>query len=225
MEHETLRFSNEVHPNELQSAVQKLNLDPTVDGILIQRPLPISFNESEVVYWIHPEKDVDAFHPLHAGKLSLNLPSLQPCTPAGILALLKHYGVEISGKIACVIGRSSTVGKPIAHLLLNHDATIIHCHSKTRNLESLTQLADIVIVATGKREFINRSHIKDQAVVIDVGIHPDAVTKKVTGDVQYLSITNWASKISPVPGGVGPMTITFLLKNTLQAALNRQARS
>ena len=223
MDHETLQFPSHISPRELRAEIESLNQDSEVDGILLQRPLPPQLTESEVVYWIAPGKDVDAFHPVHVGRLSLKLPSLKPCTPSGIMALLEYYHVEVSGKIACVIGRSALVGKPIAQLLLNHDATVIQCHSKTSQLKELTLLADILIVATGKKEMINDSYIKDQAVVIDVGIHPDSLTGKVTGDVEITSAVRRASKISPVPGGVGPMTITLLLKNTLQAAVERQA--
>lgn len=214
---ETKLFSAETTPEVVFQEVQKLNRDPSVDGILVQRPLPKQFNESEVLLWVNPEKDVDAFHPLNAGKLFLGLPCMKPCTPAGIMALLDYYQISVSGKIVCVVGRSSIVGKPIAALLLQANATVIQCHTKTSSLEQMTRQADIVIAAAGKPHLINQSHLKPGAVVIDVGIHKDK-TGTTIGDVDFESAAEQASAISPVPGGIGPMTIAILFQNTLWAA-------
>ena len=217
MEHETLEFPVQIQPSKLKAAIQELNDNPNVDGILIQRPLPKNFSEQEVQTWIHPSKDVDAFHPENAGRLFLGVDCLTPCTPAGIMEILKHYKANLTGKIACVVGRSSIVGKPIAQLLMQADATIIHCHSKTQNLAHWTKQADVLVVAAGKRHLIKKSHVKEGAIVIDVGIHrgPDG---KVTGDVDFVDASTVASAITPVPGGVGPMTINMLLLNTMKAA-------
>ena len=214
--HQTLKFPGTVSPDEVFAAVQRLNQDPTVDGILIQRPLPQSFNEQPVIYWVHPKKDVDAFHPENIGKLSLGLPTLTSCTPLGIMHLLKHYQIPVAGKTACVIGRSSIVGKPMATLLLQADATVIHCHQKSGDLKRFTLGADLLVVAAGKPGLITQEFIKPGATVIDVGIHRDQ-NKKITGDV-CASVAKVAGALTPVPGGVGPMTIAMLLQNTVQAA-------
>ena len=221
MNHETLHFPKEVDPLIVRKTVEDLNHDPLVDGILIQRPLPPQFNEKEVLYWVSPEKDVDAFHPLHAGELLLGLPTLLPCTPAGIMELLRFYQIQPSGKLACIVGRSSIVGKPMASLLLNADATLLHVHRKTPHLQSITKQADILIVAAGRRHLIDSSYVKPGAVVIDVGIHRTE-SGKLTGDVDFESVSTVASALSPVPGGVGPMTIALLMRNTVQAAEQRQ---
>ena len=224
MEHETLRFQSTVQPAEVFQAVTKLNNDPTVDGILIQRPLPSQFNEQKTVYWIAPEKDVDAFHPLNVGKLSLDLECLKPCTPLGIIRLLKEYNIPLSGKTACVIGRSALVGKPIATLLLQENCTLFHCHSKTKELPKISSQADILIVAAGRAHLIDSAYIKKDATVIDVGIHRDK-SGKVIGDVDFEKIKNTAYAITPVPGGVGPMTVAMLLQNTLTAAIQQSKNS
>lgn len=222
MIHQTIHLPIETKPEQVRAQIQKLNDDPNVDGILIQRPLPIGFIEHEVVYWVAPEKDVDAFHPLNIGRLVLALPTFQPCTPAGIMALLKFYGISLVGSKACVIGRSAIVGKPMAALLLQADATVIHCHSKTKNLRDLTKQADLLIVAAGKPGLIDASYLQPNAIVIDVGIHK-AITGKTIGDVQWESITPVASAASPVPGGVGLLTIAILMQNTILAAELRTA--
>ena len=219
-DHQSIVFPESATPHEVRAAVEKLNADPKVDGILIQRPLPPSFSEEEVLYWVLPEKDVDAFHPENAGRLQLGLPCFQPCTPAGIIEILKYYEIEIAGRIACVIGRSSIVGKPMAALLLQENATVFHCHSKTSDLESIAKQAEILIVAAGKPHLVGGAYIKSGAVVIDVGIHRDA-QNKVIGDVRFDEAASIASAITPVPGGVGPMTIAILLKNTAFAAERR----
>lgn len=220
MEHETLNFPATATPGEVQAAVQRLNADPRVDGILIQRPsggLPKGFKEEDVLYWVAPEKDVDAFHPENLGRLALGLPTFAPCTPAGVMEILNHYGISPSGKLACVIGRSSIVGKPMSMLLLQANATVLHTHSKTPDLRTIARQADIVVAAIGKPEFIDSSYLKDGAVVVDVGINRKA-DGKVVGDVNFADCSKKASAITPVPGGVGPMTITILLQNTILAA-------
>ena len=215
--HQTVLFPSTASPQEVRKAVTKLNEDDDVDGILIQRPLPSSFKEEEVLYWVAPHKDVDAFHPENTGRLMLNLPCFAPCTPAGVMELLKAYEIPIAGKTACVIGRSSIVGKPMASLLLAANATLIHCHSKTRDLGKFTREADILVVAAGKPGLITGEHVKQDAVVVDVGIHQTA-EGKVIGDVDFASAALKASAITPVPGGVGPMTIMMLMQNTVKSA-------
>ena len=217
MDHETLRFPATATPEEVFAQIQSLNADPRVDGILLQRPLPKAFREEQTLTWIRPEKDVDAFHPLNAGRLVLGLPAFQPCTPAGIMTLLKYYDLNPAGKLACIIGRSSIVGKPMAALLLQADATVIQCHSKTPQCQKLTQQADFLIVAAGKLGLVDDSYVRPGAVVIDVGIHrtPEG---KLAGDVLYEKVAPKVSAITPVPGGVGPMTIAILMQNTIKAA-------
>jgi methylenetetrahydrofolate dehydrogenase (NADP+)/methenyltetrahydrofolate cyclohydrolase len=221
-ESKTITLPVTTSPQDVKTIIDQLNLDANVDGILIQRPLPRGFQESEVLYWVTPEKDVDAFHPINAGKLFLDLPSFQPCTPAGVMALLEYYKISPAGKIACVIGRSSIVGKPMAALLLRADATVLHCHSKTPDLRGITQQAELLIVAAGKMGLIDRSYIRPGAVVIDVGMHRND-QGKLAGDVLYDDVLPVVSAITPVPGGVGPMTITLLLQNTILAAERREA--
>jgi methylenetetrahydrofolate dehydrogenase (NADP+)/methenyltetrahydrofolate cyclohydrolase len=220
MEHDTIKFPATATPQEVKATLDRLNADPSVDGILVQRPLPKSFIEEEVLYWVAPEKDVDAFHPINTGRLSLGLPAFAPCTPAGVMELLKHYEIPVSGKTACIIGRSSIVGKPMAALLLQANATIIQCHSKTPDLAALSRLADIVVAAIGKPEAIRAEHVREGAVVIDVGINR-LPSGKIVGDVAYYEVSKKASAITPVPGGVGPMTIAILLQNTVWAAEQR----
>lgn len=220
MEHETLRFPGTATPEEVRAAVRRLNDDPNVDGILVQRPLPPSFREEEVLYWVAPEKDVDAFHPANAGRLQLGLPSFRPCTPSGIMEILDHYGIDPAGKIACVIGRSAIVGKPMAALLLQAHATVLHCHSRTPRLQELSRQADLVVAAIGKARIIGPDHIREGAIVIDVGMNR-LDSGKVTGDVDYEAVAPKVAAITPVPGGVGPMTIAVLLKNTVWAAERR----
>lgn len=218
--HETLALPHTTSPQEVHEHVKALNAHPEVDGILIQRPLPNHFKEEDVLFWITPEKDVDAFHPLNAGKLYLGLPCLRPCTPLGILELLRYYKIELAGKQVCVVGRSTIVGKPMATLFLQAHATVTHCHTQTKNLREHTRAAEILVVAAGKRQLIDESYIKKGAVVIDVGIHrtPEG---GLTGDVHYDRVAPNTSAITPVPGGVGPMTIAMLMQNTLTAALMR----
>lgn len=221
MESEVITLPKSATPADVRAVVDRLNADPKTDGILIQRPLPSSFVEEEVVYWVHPDKDVDAFHPENTGRLVLGLPCFRPCTPAGVMEILRHYNIDPAGRIACVIGRSSIVGKPMASLLLQANATVLQCHSKTPDLRAITTQAEILIVAIGKPEMIDDSYVKQGAVVIDVGIHRRASDGKVVGDCNWNSISHKAYKATPVPGGVGPMTIAILLQNTVVSAERR----
>lgn len=216
MEHVSLIFPNDASPHQVEQAVADLNNDATVDGILIQRPLPPQFKEQDVIHWVSPLKDVDGFHPENVGKLHIGLKGHLPCTPLGIMKILEHYKIDPAGKIACVVGRSTLVGKPAAALLMERNATVIQCHSRTPNLETWTSQADILVAAAGKQGIITSKHVKPGAVVIDVGIHRTS-EGKVVGDVSP-EVSEVASALTPVPGGVGPMTITVLLENTLSAA-------
>jgi methylenetetrahydrofolate dehydrogenase (NADP+)/methenyltetrahydrofolate cyclohydrolase len=220
LESETIILPATSAPEEVREVIDRLNRDPKVDGILIQRPLPKGFREEEVAYWVSPDKDVDAFHPENTGRLVLGLPCFKPCTPAGVMTLLKHYGFDPKGKIACVIGRSTIVGKPMASLLLQADATIFHCHSRTPNLAAVARQADLLVVAVGKAGIVDGSYVKEGAVVVDVGINRNAAGK-VVGDVDFESAAARASAITPVPGSVGPMTIATLLENTVWSAERR----
>ena len=202
---------------ELNALVDKLNNDENVHGILVQLPLPKHLNEEEIILRIKPEKDVDAFHPYNVGRITIGNPKFLPCTPAGIMELLHRSNIEISGKECVVIGRSNIVGKPMALLLLSENGTVTVCHSKTRDLKEVCRRADILVVAIGKADFVTADMVKEGAVVIDVGMNRNA-EGKLTGDVDFESVSQVASYITPVPGGVGPMTITMLLQNTLRAA-------
>ncbi len=212
-----IKFDADISEEELLSKIDELNSDDRVDGILVQLPLPKTIDEQKVINRISPTKDVDAFHPENVGKIMIGNYTFLPCTPAGIVELLKHYNVEIEGKSCVVVGRSNIVGKPMAHLLLERNGTVTVCHSRTKNLAQITKSADILVVAIGKSEFLTVDMVKPGAVVIDVGINRrDDGT--LCGDVKFDEVEKLASKITPVPGGVGPMTITMLLKNTLTAA-------
>lgn len=203
--------------SELLHKINELNNDDTVHGILVQLPLPKHIDEESIIHAISPEKDVDAFHPVNVGKIMTGNYSFLPCTPAGIMALLDYYNIDINGKSCVIVGRSNIVGKPMAMLLLEKNGTPTICHSRTVDLSKITREADILVVAIGKARFIKASDVKRNAVVIDVGINrlPDG---KLCGDVDFSEVSKVASFITPVPGGVGPMTITTLLKNTLTAA-------
>ena len=201
----------------LLDLIAQLNARPDIDGILVQSPLPEGYDEQAVVNAIAPDKDVDAFHPENVGKLSLGEAAFLPCTPAGILALLRHEGISVAGKRCVVVGRSNIVGKPMAMLLLQADGTVTVCHSKTQNLPAVTREAGILIAAIGKPKFFTADMVKPGAVVIDVGMDRDEAGK-LCGDVDFASVEPVASYITPVPGGVGPMTIAMLLQNTLTAA-------
>lgn len=206
-----------VTEKELLGCIAELNTDPKVHGILVQLPLPAHIDEEKIINSINPDKDVDAFHPVNVGRILIGNYTFLPCTPAGVIDLLDYYGIDISSKKCVILGRSNIVGKPMMHLLLERNGTVTVCHSKTRDIESEIKSADILVVAIGKSEFVKGSMIKPGAVVIDVGINRGA-DGKLVGDVEFSSACESASYITPVPGGVGPMTITTLLKNTLYAA-------
>ncbi len=217
-------FSSDITEDKLLSKIEELNYDSSVDGILVQLPLPSHINEERVIQSILPEKDVDAFHPVNVGKISIGSYNLLPCTPAGVMQLLAHYNVEIKGKRCVVIGRSNIVGKPMAMLLLEKHGTVTVCHSKTVGLSDITRKADIIVVAIGRAKFLTADMVKAGAVVIDVGINRTSEGKLV-GDVDFDEVSKVASLITPVPGGVGPMTITMLLKNTFSAAVARYSQN
>ena len=214
---EEYNLSEETTEDELLSLIKRLNLDEKIHGILVQLPLPLHINQTKAIRTVSPDKDVDGFHPENAGKLFQEEPALISCTPYGIEKLLDYYGIEIFGKHVVVVGRSNIVGKPAAALMLKRDATITIAHLETENLSAITTMADILIVAIGDPEFIKKEMIKQGAVVIDVGINRSK-SGKIVGDVDFGDVKEKASYITPVPGGVGPMTITMLLWNTLQAA-------
>ncbi len=203
--------------DELNVLIDRLNADTEVHGILVQLPLPKHLDEEQVILRIKPEKDVDAFHPYNVGRITIGDPKFLPCTPAGIMELLHRSNIDIAGKECVVIGRSNIVGKPMALLLLAENGTVTVCHSKTHDLKKVCKRADILVVAIGKADFVTSDMVKDGAVVIDVGMNRNK-DGKLTGDVDFASVSNVASYITPVPGGVGPMTITMLLQNTLRAA-------
>ncbi len=208
---------------ELEALVDQLNNDDKIHGILVQLPLPKHLDEKRVLLRIDPDKDVDAFHPYNVGKIMIGDYSFLPCTPAGVMALIERSGIEICGKKCVVIGRSNIVGKPMAMLLLHANGTVTICHSKTKNLAEICKEADILVAAIGKADFVGADMIKEGAVVIDVGMNRKA-DGKLTGDVNFAEAEPLASYITPVPGGVGPMTITMLMKNTLTAAKNKQEK-
>ncbi|WP_181350060.1 bifunctional methylenetetrahydrofolate dehydrogenase/methenyltetrahydrofolate cyclohydrolase FolD [Thalassobacillus sp. CUG 92003] len=201
---------------ELLDLIGQLNQDGEVHGILVQLPLPDHIDDQKVIEAIEPQKDVDGFHPINIGRMMTGQDTFYPCTPYGILVMLKRARIALEGRHVVIIGRSNLVGKPVGQLLLNEHATVTHCHSRTENLQHHTRHADIVIVAVGKPAFITGDDIKEGAVVIDVGVN--RVDGKLTGDVDFDSVKEKASHVTPVPKGVGPMTITMLLSNTIQAA-------
>ncbi len=201
---------------ELLSLINVLNNDSAVNGILVQLPLPKHINEEHIINSIVPSKDVDAFHPVNVGKIMIGNPDFLPCTPAGVMEMLKKYNIETCGKDCVIIGRSNIVGKPMAMLMLAANATVTVCHSKTANIKEKCKNADIIIAAVGKAGFVTADMVKDGAVVIDVGINRNS-EGKLCGDVDFESVSQKASYITPVPGGVGPMTIATLMKNTLAA--------
>ena len=215
-------LSEETTEEELLALVEKLNADDTVNGILVQLPLPSHINEDKVIQTISPKKDVDGFHPQSVGALSIGQPGFVSCTPAGIIQLLKRSGVVIDGKECVIVGRSNIVGKPMAMLMLRENATVTVCHSRSENLKEMCLSADIIIVALGVPEFLKGDMVKEGAVIVDVGTTrvPDATRKsgfKLTGDVKFDEVAPKCSYITPVPGGVGPMTIISLMRNTLLA--------
>lgn len=214
-----IELEAEISEEALLTHVETLNNDPKIHGILVQLPLPKQIDEDRVIAAISPLKDVDGFHPESVGKMMIGQPTFLSCTPFGIMKLLEYSDVELAGKHAVIIGRSNIVGKPMGQLLLQKDATVTYCHSKTRDLHTFTKQADILVVATGRAKMIDASYVKEGAVVIDVGINRDE-HNKLCGDVDFASVKEVASKITPVPGGVGPMTIAMLMENTCLAAEN-----
>ena len=217
---ESYELPAETTQEELETLVDKLNNDDKIHGILVQLPLPKHLDETRVLLKINPEKDVDAFHPYNVGKIMIGDYSFLPCTPAGVMALIERSGIDVCGKKCVVIGRSNIVGKPMAMLLLHSHGTVTICHSRTQNLASICKEADILVAAIGKADFVGADMIKEGAVVIDVGMNRKA-DGKLTGDVNFAEAEPIASYITPVPGGVGPMTITMLMQNTLTAAKNK----
>jgi len=211
------RFPANISQKELATLVERLNVDAAVSGFFIQLPLPRELDPLALISSIDPSKDVDGLSPLSAGRLAVGLPSLLPCTPHGVVQLLKRSGIEIAGKEAVVIGRSNLVGKPLAQLLLRENATITLCHSRTRDLPEVAKRADILVVAAGRREMVGAEYVKEGAVVVDVGIHAKEGGGLI-GDVRFEEVEPVASYVSPVPGGVGPMTRAMLLYNALRAA-------
>lgn len=221
---EEIGFYSEVHAlpenttsEQLLSLIDRLNADSKIDGILVQLPLPAHLDEKTVINAIRPDKDVDAFHPANVGKIMIGDYDFLPCTPAGVMRLLEETGIDISGKHCVVVGRSNIVGKPQAMLLLQKNGTVTICHSRTKNLKEECRRADILVVAIGKAKFIDADYIKPGAAVIDVGMDRDE-NGKLCGDVDFESAKEAAGAITPVPGGVGPMTIAMLMQNTLKAA-------
>ncbi len=208
---------------ELLSLIEKLNNDKKVNGILCQLPLPKHLDEKLIINSIVPEKDVDAFHPQNVGKIMIGDFDFLPCTPAGVIEMLKYSGIEMSGKKCVVVGRSNIVGKPMAMLLLHNNATVTVCHSRTVNLKEECANADILVVAIGKAKFVTADMVKEGAIVIDVGMDRDE-NGKLCGDVDFDSVSQKAGAITPVPGGVGPMTIAMLMKNTLTAAKKQNSK-
>ncbi|HEO3236508.1 TPA: bifunctional methylenetetrahydrofolate dehydrogenase/methenyltetrahydrofolate cyclohydrolase [Streptococcus agalactiae] len=215
---ETLRLSESISQEELIDIIHQYNEDKSIHGILVQLPLPQHINDKKIILAIDPKKDVDGFHPMNTGHLWSGRPMMVPCTPAGIMEMFREYHVDLEGKHAVIIGRSIIVGKPMAQLLLDKNATVTLTHSRTRNLSEVTKEADILIVAIGQGHFVTKDFVKEGAVVIDVGMNRDE-NGKLIGDVVFEQVAEVASMITPVPGGVGPMTITMLLEQTYQAAL------
>ena len=212
-----IQMDENTSESALIAKIQELNSDPAVHGILVQMPLPRHINEKNVILAINPQKDVDAFHPFNVGGIMTGDHAFLPCTPAGIISLLDFYKLDIEGKRCVVVGRSNIVGKPMSMLLLERNGTVTIAHSRTKDLSSITRAADILVVAVGRPSFITSDMVKPGAVVVDVGINRTAEGRLV-GDVDFESVSEIASYITPVPGGVGPMTITTLLENTLKAA-------
>jgi len=215
---ESVRLPNTTEAQELESIIARLNRDTGTDGILVQLPLPSHLNAKKIIPLIDPKKDVDGFSAMNIGALMLDdKRGLYSCTPLGIIQLIRSTGIDLTGKHAVVVGRSNEVGKPVALMLLQHNATVTICHSKTADLASITKQADVLVVAVGRKGLINGDMVKEGAVVIDVGINRDD-EGKLCGDVDFDSVLPKAGYITPVPGGVGPMTIAMLMANTLKAA-------
>lgn len=218
---EEYTFPESTSQQELVELIEVLNTREDIDGILVQLPLPSHINQAEILSIITPDKDVDCFHPENVGNLFIGTPTFLPCTPSGVMSVLDEYGIDPAGKHAVVLGRSNIVGKPMAMLLLGRNATVTVCHSKTPNLAELCREADILISAVGKVNLVTADMVKDQAVVIDVAMNRDE-NGKLCGDVDFQAVAQKASYLTPVPGGVGPMTRAALMKNTLRSAQRHQ---
>ena len=217
-------LGNDIKQEELIELIQKLNLDKSINGILLQSPIPKSLDINEAFRIILPEKDVDGFNPINVGKLCLNQETFVSCTPYGIMKMFEEYDIDLTGKNVTILGRSNIVGKPLIQCCLNKNATVTVCHSKTKDLKEHTKNADIVISAIGKAKFVTADMIKDGAVVIDVGINRDE-SGKIIGDVDFEKVSSKASYITPVPGGVGPMTVAMLMNNVIKATKLQNRRS
>lgn len=217
-------LGNDIKQEELIELIQKLNLDKSINGILLQSPIPKSLDINEAFRIILPQKDVDGFNPINVGKLCLNQETFVSCTPYGIMKMFEEYDIDLTGKNVTILGRSNIVGKPLIQCCLNKNATVTVCHSKTKDLKEHTKNADIVISAIGKAKFVTADMIKDGAVVIDVGINRDE-SGKIVGDVDFEKVSSKASYITPVPGGVGPMTIAMLMNNVIKATKLQNRRS
>lgn len=220
----TVRLPEQTSEEELLELIAKLNADDTVDGILVQLPVPAHINEDRVIEAIAHEKDVDGFHPANVAALWQKRGCVYPCTPKGVIRMLDEAGVDIEGKRAVVIGRSNIVGLPMAKMLLDRNATVTVAHSRTRNLAEITRQADILVAAVGRLRMVTEDMVAPGAVVIDVGVNRDPATGKLAGDVDYENVSTKASVITPVPGGVGPMTRACLMENTLECFLNKMNR-
>lgn len=220
-ESDTIVLPEDTSQDKLLELIDGLNADKKVDGILVQLPLPKHIDEDLVIARISQEKDVDGFHPLNVAALWQKLPCIYPCTPKGVMRMLDDAGVELEGKNAVVIGRSNIVGLPMAKMLLDRNATVTIAHSRTKNLSDITRRADIIVAAVGRLRFVTADMVSPGAVVIDVGVNRDPETGKLAGDVDYENVVDKASVITPVPGGVGPMTRAMLMQNTLECYLNR----
>ena len=215
-----IKLDKEVSQEELEATVKKINSDKTIDGLLVQMPLPKHLDSRKVQNLIKEDKDIDGLCDINAGKLTHNVDCLMPCTPKGIMDILKHYKIEVEGKNVVIVGRSDLVGKPLASMMLNAHATVTLCHSRTKNLASITKKADILVAAVGKRGIITKEMVKHKTIVIDVGIN--RVDGKIYGDVDFDSVKEKASYITPVPGGVGQMTVAELGENVLKAYKNHE---
>lgn len=224
IESRSYELPEETTEEELTALVEKLNSDDGVNGILVQLPLPSHIDEDRIIRAISPDKDVDGFHPVSVGRLWIGEKGFLSCTPAGIIQLLKRSGISIEGKECVIIGRSNIVGKPMAALLLRENGTVTIAHSRTKNLQEITRRADILIVAIGKKQFITAEYVKEGAVVIDVGMHRDE-NNHLCGDVDFTNVEPHTSAITPVPGGVGPMTIAMLMNNCVETIRTQEERA
>lgn len=224
MKNTTIVKDENITEEELLSLIKELNADDTVDGVLVQLPLPKHISEAKVIETISKEKDVDGFHPLNVAGLWQKNPHMEPCTPKGIMYLLKEMGIDPKGKRAVVIGRSNIVGLPVAKMLLDANATVTQCHTRTVDMPSVTRQAEILVVAAGKAKMVTGDMVSDGVVVIDVGMDRDSETGKLCGDVDFETVAPKASAITPVPGGVGPMTIACLMQNTVECFLRKMER-